>query len=457
MFKKKNINNVFLIFLLFHLVVWTLVPSIINVNLPLDTIEALAWGRSLDWGFDKHPPLSAFIVETVYQFFGNRDWAYYLTSQIFVIIAFTYVFKFSKEFFQNGNLALITVLLLEGIFFYNFTTPEFNVNVCQLPFWALSVYFTWKCIQQDRTKDYLLLGLFIGLGILSKYLFIYLVITIEILFLYLIFKRKKIKSKNCFIAGLVVLIILSPHIFWLVKNDYSTFTYAFERTGGIGNLKDHLIFPLIFFGKQLLLLTPFLLMIFFLVKKFQFNFNLKNEKIIFLTFIVLAPIFLILITSIFMGARIRTMWMTPFYLFLGVFFIQVLKEKVITKNFEKFLTIFFFLLILSPVAYFGISTLNDSKRTAYPGKEISKLVENKWNQNFRNEIKLVIGDEWYAGNLSYHLSSRPKWMKRLKNDKSKLDISGGVIYTGNPKILKKICPGVFGTIKPVGYCMIGIK
>ena len=457
MFKKKNINNVFLIFLLFHLVVWTLVPSIVNVNLPLDTIEALAWGRSLDWGFDKHPPLSAFIVETVYQFFGNQDWAYYLTSQIFVIIAFTYVFKFSKEFFQNGNLALITVLLLEGIFFYNFTTPEFNVNVCQLPFWALSVYFTWKCIQQDRTKDYLLLGLFIGLGILSKYLFIYLVITIEILFLYLIFKRKKIKSKNCFIAGLVVLIILLPHIFWLVKNDYSSFTYAFERTGGIGNLKDHLIFPLIFFGKQLLLLTPFLLMIFFLVKKFQFNFNLKNEKIIFLTFIVLAPIFLILITSIFMGARIRTMWMTPFYLFLGVFFIQVLKEKVITKNFEKFLTIFFFLFILSPVAYSGISILNDSKRTAYPGKEISRLVENKWNQNFRNEIKLVIGDEWYAGNLSYHLSSRPKWMKRLKNDKSKLDISGGVIYTGNPKILKKICPGVFGTIKPVGYCMIGIK
>ena len=457
MFKKKNINNVFLIFLLFHLVVWTLVPSIINVNLPLDTIEALAWGRSLDWGFDKHPPLSAFIVETVYQFFGNQDWAYYLTSQIFVIIAFTYVFKFSKEFFQNGNLALITVLLLEGIFFYNFTTPEFNVNVCQLPFWALSVYFTWKCIQQDRTKDYLLLGLFIGLGILSKYLFIYLVITIEILFLYLIFKRKKIKSKNCFIAGLVVLIILSPHIFWLVKNDYSSFTYAFERTGGIGNLKDHLIFPLIFFGKQLLLLTPFLLMIFFLVKKFQFNFNLKNEKIIFLTFIVLAPIFLILITSIFMGARIRTMWMTPFYLFLGVFFIQVLKEKVITKNFEKFLTIFFFLFILSPLAYSGISILNDGKRTAYPGKEISRLVENKWNQNFRNEIKLVIGDEWYAGNLSYHLSSRPKWMKRLKNDKSKLDISGGVIYTGNPKILKKICPGVFGTIKPVGYCMIGIK
>ena len=31
------------------------------------------------------------------------------------------------------------------------------------------------------------------------------------------------------------------------------------------------------------------------------------------------------------------------------------------------------------------------------------------------------------------------------------------IYTGNPKVLKEICPGVFGTIKPIGICMIGSK
>ena len=148
-------------------------------------------GRSLDWGFDKHPPLSAFVVETVYQFFGNRDWAYYLISQIFVIISFIYVYKFSKNFYRKENLALISVLLLEGIFFYNFTTPEFNVNVCQLPFWSLSIYYTWKCIQDDKAKDYFLLGIFIGLGILSKYLFIYLLISIKILFIYLLKNGKK--------------------------------------------------------------------------------------------------------------------------------------------------------------------------------------------------------------------------------------------------------------------------
>ena len=43
----------------------------------------------------------------------------------------------------------------------------------------------------------------------------------------------------------------------------------------------------------------------------------------------------------------------------------------------------------------------------------------------------------------------------LKNKASLVTEEQGVIYTGNPKILKKICPGVFGSINPVGYCMIG--
>ena len=60
---KKILSNPFILFLLIHLTMWTLIPSLVNKNLPLDTIEALAWGSHLDWGFNKHPPLSAFAVE----------------------------------------------------------------------------------------------------------------------------------------------------------------------------------------------------------------------------------------------------------------------------------------------------------------------------------------------------------------------------------------------------------
>jgi 4-amino-4-deoxy-L-arabinose transferase-like glycosyltransferase len=189
---NRNINNIFFIFVLSHLIIWTLVPTLTNENLPLDTIEALAWGSNLDWGFNKHPPASAFFSEILFQIFGSQDWAYYLLSQIFVIIAIYYVFKFANKIFKNIKLSLISLFLLESIYFYNFTSPEFNVNVCQLPFWSLVVYYSWKIYDTKKIEfiDCFLVGLFAAFGFLSKYLFFYLLISIDLMFIYLIFIKK---------------------------------------------------------------------------------------------------------------------------------------------------------------------------------------------------------------------------------------------------------------------------
>ena len=112
---KRNINNFFYIFVAAHLIIWTLIPTITNNNLPLDTIEALAWGSYIDWGYIKHPPLSAWSVEVFYQVFGTQDWAYYLLSQLFVITAFFVIFKFSEVFFKNKIFHKTKVVILNYI------------------------------------------------------------------------------------------------------------------------------------------------------------------------------------------------------------------------------------------------------------------------------------------------------------------------------------------------------
>ena len=128
------------------------------------------------------------------------------------------------------------------------------------------------------------------------------------------------------------------------------------------------------------------------------------------------------------------------------------------ENHELYIYTFVFLFLLSPFLYGYISISQKDKRTDFNGKEWSQKAQKKWDNKFKNlygQPKFVWGNEWYAGNLSYHLYSRPIWINDLKNKTSNISEDQGVIYTGNPKILKKICPGVFGTIKPVGYCMIG--
>ncbi|MDC0524529.1 glycosyltransferase family 39 protein [Pelagibacteraceae bacterium] len=455
MIAKKNIKKVYILFLILHLFFWTLAPSISNINLPLDTIEALAWGSNLEWGFSKHPPFSAFAVEIFYTIFGSNDWAYYLLSQIFVIVSLIYVWKFSNEIFDEKIYSLLSVLTLSGIYYYNFTTPEFNVNVSQLPFWALTVYFFWKSINSSNRINWILFGIFSALGFLSKYLFIYILLAI---FFYFILNIKIYKKFiiNYLLSIAISLAILTPHFIWLSKNNFITIVYGLNRSALTNTTWiDHLENPLVFIFKQILILIPFLIMIFILLKKFNFKFNLKNRKNLFLISINLIPIILILFTSIVSGAKIRTMWMTPFYLFFGTLFIEIFRKNIDLKKIRKFLIFFLFLFILSPAIYLGISIYDKNKRTDFPGKEIARLVQNKWNDNFVNDIKIVVGDEWFAGNLSYHLNSRPVWFNDLKNKVSEVKDDQGVIYVGNSKILKEICPGVFGKIAPVGYCMIG--
>ncbi len=420
---SKNINNIFYIFVIAHLIFWTLIPSLTNHNLPLDTIEALAWGSNLDWGFNKHPPMSAFFPEVFYQIFGSQDWAYYLLSQIFVVISFYYVFKLSKEILNNNLLGLISVLLIETIYFYNFTSPEFNVNVCQLPFWSLTAYYSWRILSGKNIKfsDCFLVGLFAAFGFLSKYLFLYLLVSIDLFFIYLIFIKKDRKFDfKYLITAEVFLVVLVPHFIWLTNNEFITITYGLARTGlEQSSLINHVQFPLIFIGKQIGILIPFLILTWLLVQKIKFKINFKDEKLLFLLSINLLPIFLIFLTSFITGSKIRTMWMTPFYLFFGTFFVYMLQTQINIKRLKPFVIGFVFFFFLSPVLYAYVSISKDDKRTDYPGKEIAIKTQYAWDQQFNSEINVVLGNEWNAGNLSFHLKSRPVWEGFV--ERSKLD------------------------------------
>ena len=415
--RKINISKTLIIFLFGHLIIWTLIPTISNNNLPLDTIEALAWGSDLDWGNNKHPPFSAWSVEFFYKIFKNNDWAYYFLSQLFVTFSFFIVWKFSEDFFKKKIYALISVLILEGIYFHNFTTPEFNVYVCQLPFRALAVYYCWKSFKDNDSLSWILFGLFSALGFLSHYTFIYLLLAVTIFFIIELKKKGKFNLKYL-IPGTVFLLVLLPHIFWLNENDFITITYAFHRTGlQEWNFLNHLFHPSILLIKQIGILIPFFILSLLIISRLKNKINVKDKKLLFLIIINIAPIIFIILTSMIMGVKIRTMWMAPFYLFFGVLVIYFFKEKILMKKLKYFFITFLFLFILSPITYYIVSTTQTDKRTDYPGKKIAKLVLEEWNLILNsnkhithNKIEVIGWDEWYAGNLSYHLGgvNRPR-------------------------------------------------
>ena len=146
-----------------------------------------------------------------------------------------------------------------------------------------------------------------------------------------------------------------------------------------------------------------------IVSKVKIKLQKNDQKLLFLLIINFIPLILMILTSFFMGVKIRTMWMSPFYLFFGVLFIYIFQKYIVLKKIKYFFSIFLIFFILSPATYLYVSISQKDKRTDYPGKEIANSVQEKWDNNFNDTIKSVIGDEWHAGNLSYHLKSNPKW------------------------------------------------
>jgi hypothetical protein len=110
------------------------------------------------------------------------------------------------------------------------------------------------------------------------------------------------------------------------------------------------------------------------------------------------------------------MWMTPFYLFFGVLFVYIFQSQINIKKINSFLCVFLFFFFLSPILYTYESISKIDKRTDYPGKEIAAKIQIIWDQDFDKEIEFVTGNEWNAGNLSYHLKSRPKWEGFTSNE-----------------------------------------
>ena len=104
-------------------------------------------------------------------------------------------------------------------------------------------------------------------------------------------------------------------------------------------------------------------------------------------------------------------------LFFGVLIVYIFQAQINMNKLKLFIYGFIFLFFLSPILYGYISISKDNKRTDYPGKRIALKTQYVWSQQFNSEINVVYGNEWNAGNLSYHLNSRPVWEGLITKDK----------------------------------------
>src|ERR1043166_7132400 len=109
---QQHPTRTFVAFLALHAVVWTALPALFFVNLPLDLIEGLVYGREWQLGYDKLPPLPWWMLEATFRAFGP-DLFFYALSQLSVITAFALIWVMARQLVGPVG-ALVAILIICG-------------------------------------------------------------------------------------------------------------------------------------------------------------------------------------------------------------------------------------------------------------------------------------------------------------------------------------------------------
>src|ERR1700722_14265103 len=147
-FIERRPQTAFGAFLALHFAVWTALPALLYANLPLDLIDALTYGREWQLGSDKLPPLPWWLVEILHRTIG-ADIAYYALAQVVVLIAFALLFATARPL-VGATGALVAVLIIDGLHYFQYKACKFNHDVVQLPFWALAGYPFHAALKRGR-------------------------------------------------------------------------------------------------------------------------------------------------------------------------------------------------------------------------------------------------------------------------------------------------------------------
>ncbi|MDP5008844.1 MAG: glycosyltransferase family 39 protein, partial [Glaciimonas sp.] len=253
--RKQTLTLAFASAVILHVILWTLLPLLLQTNVSLDMVEALAWGREWQLGYEKDPPLWPWIMELITHVANKQLWMSYLFGQLCIATVFFAVWQLGRRIASDSE-ALIGALLLEGIYYFNFPTPEFNDIILQMPFAALFGWLLHKAITENHLKDWILGGVVASLGLWSRYSMGAYLLPLALFMLAHPVARRRLTSPGPWVLVFTTTLLFLPHLYWIVQSDFISIQYVGRRAPALNSFMDLLRSLMSFATSQLLALLP---------------------------------------------------------------------------------------------------------------------------------------------------------------------------------------------------------
>jgi 4-amino-4-deoxy-L-arabinose transferase-like glycosyltransferase len=411
---QRNAIQAFGLFIALHLLLFTALPLLLTSNLTLDTIEALAWGHEWQWGYYKHPPMSAWLAE-IFRC-GTHDWSLYALSQVMVITAFIGAWLLACDL-MGPMRATLAVMALEGVHYHNVTSIEFNANVVMYPFWAWASLAFWRALNTGKLGWWAALGLMSGMGTLGKYVFLTLPASMVLYLLLHPAGRAQWRRLGPWLAMAVFVAVMAPHLQWLLDHNAPTLHYAFDRGhAGGAQTTSHWAHELLnFLGAQVLALVPMLSLLAVLGWRPR---HLKlaswpDARQWAMLTLGLGPLTLFVAAALLLQINLLQMWAAPLFLVSAPLLMGWRPPESVSiqqaKRFTMAVGLWVGLLasLYAAVLIIGPKLKHHADRTDYPGRQLATTIEAQWHQLTGQPLSIVVGETWVAGNVAAYSNDHP--------------------------------------------------
>ena len=249
-----------MLFALF-VVAWTAFHVIAYAPIALhpDIVEVYAWARHPRLGYYKHPPLGAWMVAAWFAVFPTADWAFQLFAMtnaavgLFAagLIAQRYLgYRGADPDRKTGDHPridvrgqafsgigardkyLVAVLLLLLTPFYQFHGQRFGSSQVLLSTWPVATLCFLRAFETRDLAWSAAAGVAAALAMLGKYYSIYLIAAFIVAALMHPRRWDYLRSPSPWISLLAGVVVLAPHVYWLLNAGAQTFDYAAGVHGG---------------------------------------------------------------------------------------------------------------------------------------------------------------------------------------------------------------------------------
>src|SRR5882672_6864193 len=143
-------------------------------DLHSDVLETWTFGRSLEWGYSKHPPLMGWVARAWTSVFPLTNWSFQLMALANAAIALWAVDLISRRFVK-GDKRIIVLLLLMLMPVYQFHAQRFNANAVLLATWPLATYCFLRSFENREIRWAIAAGATAALAMLGKYYSVFLI------------------------------------------------------------------------------------------------------------------------------------------------------------------------------------------------------------------------------------------------------------------------------------------